>query len=92
MNCSPSVILALQLLNIKSSSSGDDSASGSQDRSAVTHPMGESIRVFPFSDIQSPKAQSDTLSEDTNSTSSNDKSKFSRSPRKKQLERDKQSL
>ena len=47
----------------ESSSSGDDSASGSQDESAATDPMGAINLVFPFNDVQSPKAQSDTPSE-----------------------------
>ena len=46
----------------ESSSSDDDSTSGSQDGSAATDPLGGIDLVFPFNDIQSPKAQSDTPS------------------------------
>ena len=54
---------------------GDSSTSGSQDESAATDPLGGIDLVFPFNDIQSPKAQSDTPSEDASSTSPDDSSK-----------------
>ena len=41
----------------------------------LTDPMGGIDLVFPFNDIQSPKAQSDTQSEDADSTSPDASSK-----------------